>query len=118
MAHQALDENNLYCYFKAYQNDKSLFGSLRMPNDEFFIFICKLEIIFQENFSDFALKDKILNSFTELFKTESLNHPCENFPIIYLLKLFTRMSIYYAIKTINQNLKNPTNKRKLIIWKH
>lgn len=118
MAHQALDENNLYCYFKAYQNDKSLFGSLRMPNDEFFIFICKLEMLFQENFSDFALKDKILNSFIELFKTESLNHPCENFPIIYLLKLFTRMSIYYAIKTINQNLKNPTNKRKLIIWKH
>jgi len=44
-----------------------------------------------------ALKDKILNSFIELFKTEHLNHPCENFPIIYLLKLFIRMSIYYEI---------------------
>lgn len=71
MAHQALDENNLYCYFKAYQNDKSLFGSLRMPNEEFFIFICKFEISFQENFSDFTIKDKILISFIEHLKPKA-----------------------------------------------
>jgi len=28
------------------------------------------------------------------------------------------MFIYYAIKMINQNFKNPTNKRKLIIRYH
>jgi hypothetical protein len=117
MAHQSLNENNLYSNFKSYRTDKSLFGSLRMPIDEFFIFICKLEILFEDNFFSYALKNNILNGFLDPFKTEHLQHSCENFPIIYLLKLFTRLSIYYTTIIINQNFKNPTNKRKLIIWK-
>jgi len=49
---------------------------------KFAIYIPIVLIFIFKNIFLTALKDKILNNFIELFKTVSLNHPCENFPII------------------------------------
>lgn len=40
IAHQALNDKNLYCYFKASKltSHNLTFGSLKMSNDKFFVF--------------------------------------------------------------------------------
>lgn len=122
-AHQELDETTILSHFKAYENSsRSTFGNLYMPHNNFFIYICMLEKIFKDNLEKLIIKN-VLANFIEIFKNITFEHSCCNFPYNYLIKLYTRMKLYYTLKFINKNFKTvqrtgEKSHRKIIIWQH
>jgi hypothetical protein len=122
--HQDLDETTLYSHFRAYQNkNMDTFGNLYMPNNNFFFYICHLEDIFKNNFEEIVLKKNCLDYFISHYSKILLKHPCEHFPHTYLLKLYSRMRLFYCLKFVNRNFKVTNEKgekicRKMIIWSH
>lgn len=122
-AHQNLDETTLYSQFRAYQTKNlETFGKLYMPQDNFFYYVCELEQIFVENFEKTAVLDNVLTTLIELYKAVHFQHPCEDFPHNYLLRLYSRMRLFYCLKFINRNFRTTDEgkkmQRKRIIWQH
>lgn len=116
--HNNLDDSSFYCFLKKYENDnKDLFGSLKMPNDEFVQLIFNIEKIFQANFEELVTRKNICNTLFNLINILPFTHPCTQFPKEFALKLYLRVRIYYTLKTINGNFRK-INKNKLIIWKN
>lgn len=116
-----LNNESLYCYFRAFQNGTlDTFGNLRMPKNEFVYFISSLEVSFQNNFENLIVGTNVITGFVSF----NYNHPCENFPISHLLKLYGRVRLFYTLKYINKNFKSQKNiakkrrKNKIIIWRH
>lgn len=116
-----LDTSQLLTYFKAYDNKKSMYGGLRTPSEQFINFIYNLEKQFVSHFDDICITTGISHSFLKIFKTIPLNHPCSDFPLLYILKLFIRLRIFYTIKYANRDLKNKKQdkkNRKILILSH
>lgn len=117
-AHQDLDDSSLYIFFRAYENSsKDTFGNLKNPHDSFVDFITNIEVIFQSNFEEFILHPKISESYFSLCQKIPYNHPCSQFPLQYVIKLYIRVRMYYTLKNINKNLKT-INKNKILIWRN
>lgn len=89
-----------------------------MPGDSFIIFISKLGNIFDSSFEEIATSVGILKTLLELSDHVLFDHPCCNFPLTFVKKLYFRLRIYYSIKYINRNFKDRSNKDKLLIWKN
>ena len=88
-----------------------------------FFYICELEQIFSENFENIILQTTTLLKFLNLYKQATFVHPCQNFPYDYLLALYARMRLFYALKFVNASFKFTNAKgekinRKKIIWQH
>jgi hypothetical protein len=88
-----------------------------------FFYICHLEDIFKNNFEEIVLKKNSLDDFISHYSKILLKHPCEHFPHTYLLKLYSRMRLFYCLKFVNRNFKVTNEKgekicRKMIIWSH
>ena len=56
------DSRKLFCFFKAYETDKSAFGGLHAPSMSFLEFVTKMEDVFVANFSVFSK-----SSYTKFF---------------------------------------------------
>ncbi len=56
------DNRKLFCFFKAYETDKSAFGGLHAPSMSFLEFVTKMEDVFVANFSVFSK-----SSYTKFF---------------------------------------------------
>ncbi|KAL1489542.1 hypothetical protein ABEB36_013496 [Hypothenemus hampei] len=110
-----LDNDRIFCYFKSYHQNTSIFGGLMMPGNDFVLFISKLDNFFRTAFEEIIIKPNIVKTLLSS-TTCDFKHPCDFFPYQYLLKLFFRVSLYYTLKTINENFKSRTNKQKMIIW--
>ena len=108
-----LDGNNkLLCYFKAYDQDKSQIGGLHAPSASFLKYIVELEAIFFKNFSIFTKSSSVGGDILKLLKKEPVPFKyCEEFPLVYLQKLFLRMRIYYSLKFANRDLRTTKNKK-------
>lgn len=117
---QTLSETTLYSHFRAYENkNKDVFGNLMMPPEWFISYIESLEEKFCDLFPIYAVQPKTgLSIKSELHTT--LNHPCPQFPIDYLLSLFVRVRIFYSLKFLNRGLLTARTKkdRKLNILQH
>lgn len=110
------DESNLFIHLKAYDNDEHVFGGLKNPDETFYHFIYILEKIFFLNIEK-CITNSPANHIFNLYKSiPKFNHPCENFPYVYLMKLFLRLRIYYVMKKSNSNFRTvPKKNRKLSI---
>lgn len=103
-----LNETNIYCHFRAYENiNMDTFGKLQMPNETFIDFVHNLEIKFCYVFPKLAVYENVGFALKEEMKELSNNfkHPCENFQIYYLLSLFVRVRIFYTLKFKNREFK-------------
>lgn len=117
-AYHALDDTSLFCYYKAYENaNLDSFGNLNMPHNDFVKFISLLEVIFQLNFENISIQMNVIKLFESICKSTTFSHPCEKFPLSYLIKLFGRVRLFYTLKTINRKFKTVKDK-KIIIWKN
>lgn len=120
--HEELDETSIFCHLKAYENtERSTFGNLKMPAKNFLKFITSLENIFFTNFEKLVLEKNCLNLFVNLYERVDFDHPCTSFPRAYLIKLYSRMRLYYTLKFINRNFVNNNlekSRRKTIVWQH
>jgi hypothetical protein len=114
--YQELDDSSLFCYLKAYQTSEVPFGSLQMPPDNFVYYISMMEVLFQNNFERFATELKVVHNLYKILIDIKFEHPCKNFPKKYLICLFIRLRVFYTLKFINWNFKNPSGSNKLIIW--
>lgn len=104
--HQNLDETSLYSQFRACQTKTlDIFGNLYMPHDNIFYYVCELEQIFIDNFEKIALMENTLETFIELYKSIPFQHHCKNFPYGYLIRLYSRMRLFYSLKFINRNFR-------------
>ncbi len=107
------DSRKLFCFFKAYETDKSAFGGLHVPSMSFFEFITKMEDVFVANFSVFSKSSYVGKHLLAKLENVAVSFQmCENFPIDYLRKLFLRMRIYYCLKFTNCDFASPKSKRK------
>jgi hypothetical protein len=107
------DSRKLFCFFKAYETDKSAFGGLHAPSMSFFEFITKMEDVFVANFSVFSKSSYVGKHLLAKLENVAVSFQmCENFPIDYLRKLFLRMRIYYCLKFANRDFASPKSKRK------
>jgi hypothetical protein len=110
-----LDNTTLYCSFRAYNNEKNLFGNLNIPSNSFCLYIHKLEEIFVKNFESNCFQKSIGGYLFQLAQNVLFEPPCPHFPIIFLIKLFLRMRINYTLSQHNKACKNTSRKdRKLL----
>lgn len=119
-----LDQSHLFIYFKAYTNNEvnstdSTFGKLNVPTDQFLNYINNLDDIFINNFPLLAVEDNVGKKLKNLLDNVPLNHPCPNFDIEFLKKLYIRLRIFHTIKNLNKTMLSTTRKnRKLGILSH
>jgi len=108
-------------FVKAYENaDKSTFGNLQMPHDNFYNYIYNLESVFIDNFPILSLEVGVGDKLKMRLFNIIYEHPCLYFNKDYLLKFFIRFRIYVSIKFLNRNLVSEKiiKNRKLAILQH
>lgn len=119
---RVLDVNNLLISFKAFNTTKSPFGSLQCPSEIFILFIFNLENIFCAKFEEICGTRGVSKRLFDIMKNVEFEHPCPQFPKIYVIKLFIRLKIYYTLKYTNRDLrisgKDRRAVRKLKILSH
>lgn len=111
-----LDQSLLFTYFKAYQNEEnSNYGNLTVPPDQFVNYINELDNIFISEFPIISVKNNVGKELSNV----PFDHPCPDFDIDFLKKLYIRLRIFHALKTLNKNvLSAPRKNRKLDILLH
>jgi len=100
-----LDNSTLYCSFRVYENETNLFGNLNIPSNNFCSYIHQLEEIFVKNFENNYFQKGIGGYLFQLAQNITFQPPCPNFPIIFLIKLYLRMRIYYTLSQHNKGNK-------------
>ena len=110
---QELDSSTqLLCLFKAYEEAKEKpFGERISPSNVFTDYVLDLEakfvLAFENNVSKLGIGNYLL---TNLPKFTLLG--CPSFPNLYLLRLFVRMRIHYALKFGNRELYSAKRKNR------
>lgn len=119
---QQLTETTMFTHFKVFQGkgeDKGVFGSLNVPNEDFVSYVYKLESVFVEHFADMAIHPRVGFKLWQIMTDIVYNPPCTDFPTEYLIKLYVRLRIFYTIKFLNRELLSKKGKNvKLNILKH
>lgn len=120
-----LKNETLLCYFKAYKNEEnSPFGNLKMPSDNFYIYVDQLDKTFCEVFPTLSIEENVGYKIKLKLEEIPFENPCSDFNRNYLLCLFVRLKIYYSLKYCNRNFKeqkfnkNSKSTRKIINLKH
>ena len=116
--HVEFEDSTIFCFLKAYQNQNSNFGNLKLPHNNFIFYVCSLEAIFNEHFQIIVLQKNVIQKLLTEAELTTFKHPCSRFPHLYLKKLFFRMRLYYTLKFINHNFRSSNNPNKMIIWRH
>lgn len=111
-ANKKLDESNIFIHFKAYDTDESTFGHLKTPEEVFCRYIYQLEHLFFRNFNESICSNPGNTLYKKLSEIPTFRHPCSNFPIQYLFKLFIRFRIFYVLKYNNRMFKSNCNREK------
>ncbi len=87
------------------------FGGLITPSDKFVSYVTSLEatfvVEFEKNVSKLQIGKYLLSTLTPISSLK-----CVHFPSLYLLKLFIRMRIHYALKFGNRELRTAKKKNR------
>lgn len=105
------NSSQLYCYFKAYEN-KSDFGGLTVPHDEFIQYVTKIESKVVDELNSCIQRPKLAEHIIAKLPMLCVSE-CSYFPSMYLIELFVKMRLHYILKFNNQELSaRKTGKRK------
>ena len=96
---------------KAYHSQTGPFGGLLAPASNFEDYIVTLEDMFVESLPSVVFKVGVGKSLLSQLPQFSLPE-CSEFPSLFLLKLFIRMRLYYALKFRNRQLLSPGGSKK------
>jgi hypothetical protein len=105
------DSSKMFCFFKAYHSQTGPFGGLLAPASNFQDYIVTLEDMFVESLPSVVFKVGVGKSLLSQLPQFSLPE-CSEFPSLFLLKLFIRMRLYYALKFRNRQLLSPGGSKK------
>ena len=78
-------------------------------------YVIKLEDAFVHNFTNIDMLQGIGNHLMEILMAERFDIPCNDFPKVFLLRLFIRMRIYYTLKYANRKLASSKRKNRKYI---
>jgi len=92
--------------------------NLLLPNDNFVEYIKALKHLFFSKIEELIIQKHVIHNFITIFKDVKFIHPCQQFPYNYLLKLYTRVRLFYTLKFINKRFKSQPGYRKTIILCH
>ena len=108
------DASMFYIQCRAY--DK-INNKLCTPPISFINYISQLDKLFFERFYIIATGQNVIQEYVKLFSAKkNYSHPCSNFPYTYLLKLYTRIRLFYTLKFININFKSQKGASKRIVF--
>lgn len=93
---------------KKYKEDCNLLN----PPPKFLKLIEDAGKIFEEIYSSIETEDNLVQKIINKIKAK-VNYGCEQFPMDFLLHLFTRMRIYHILKKKNILLKTRLGRQKL-----
>ena len=106
---QLTNSGQLLCLLKGYVDSKKTFGGLITPSDKFVDYITGLEATFVPEFENNVSKLQIQKYLLSKLPMYSLLE-CAHFPSAYLLKIFVRMRIHYALKFGSRQLGSEKKK--------
>ena len=118
LAVKQIDEcNQLFCLSKSYE---SLKNGLTVPHNAFVNYVLELENIFVAQFSGSTQKAKIGRYLCSLMPAlPNSVVKCQSFPSMYLVQLFVKMRLHYALKFGNQERTSKKKKsRKYVKVQH
>ncbi|CAB3980292.1 Hypothetical predicted protein [Paramuricea clavata] len=107
----------LFCYFKAYESSTKPFSGLLVPGADFVDYITHLESTFVNELPKSLNKLGIGKHLMGKLKEFSVPQ-CSGFPGKYVLKLFVRMRLYYALKFANRDFTQQKGKVGSILRLH
>lgn len=111
-----LNDTTLYCSFRAYSSEgNNLYRNLHIPNNNFCSYIYQLEELSVKNFENNCFKRNIGNYLFQLAQTIAFESPCPDFPIIFLIKLFLCMRIYFMLSQHNKSCKSISGKNRKLL---
>ena len=112
---QVTNSAQLFCFFKGYdeleKNPSGQTGGLITPSDNFVSYITGLEATFVVEFENNVSKQEIGKYLLSKLPKFSLLE-CPHFPSVFLLRLFIRMRIHYALKFGNRVLRSAKKKNR------
>lgn len=103
------DSSQLFCLFKTFEGMEQS-GGLTIPQDIFVNYISSMENIFVKELNSCIERAKIANYICSQMPKLSKSGQCQNFPGTYLIQLFVKMRLHYALKFGNQEL-SPSKKK-------
>jgi hypothetical protein len=104
--------NQLLCLFKGYEQNKDKpFGGLLNPTKTFVDYVASTEAKFIDAFTSNVDKLEVGNYLLSILPKFTIAQ-CAHFPSTYLLKLFVRMCIHYALKFGNRELRSAKKKNR------
>ena len=110
--------SQLFCHFKAFDTTSS-FGSLTVPQDNFVSYVSTIDIKFVKEFNNGVQRSRIGYHLVSSLPKFSDLPLCQQFPQRYLLELFVKMRLHYALKFGNRELLSKRKKsRKYIKIQH
>ncbi|KAF5275712.1 hypothetical protein FQR65_LT16588 [Abscondita terminalis] len=108
-----LSNDTILCHFRAYETkDRKTFGNLRTPPETFYNFVNNLDIKFCSLFPIMSTHSDIGYKLNCVLQDVDFYHPCPMFPKRYLLGLYTRFRIFYALKFANKDFTTQKVNRK------
>ena len=114
LTNNELDSSDqLFCHFKAYNENKGPFGSLVVPTTSFVQYITNIEQEFIGEFSNSMTTSGVGKHIVDVLP-EFTGSNCSEFPGNYLVRLFVRMRIYYVVKFKNRELAQKKGDKKNI----
>lgn len=120
-ANSTLSSNNFYAHFKSYSQDSSsLFNNLIIHNSSFYEYIFCIDNIFNNSFIQLASQPNVGKTLrNSMLNSTFLNHPCKDFPKIFLINLFIQFRIYHTLNRTNkesQAFRTHKHNRKIQIF--
>lgn len=114
---QSLDLSNILSHLKTFDLTKGNFGGLSTPPENFVSFIFNLDNKFNSEFEKIFIEDQISHKLLNLFQNIKFDHPCKDFPKLFLYKLFIRCKVFLKFRNrdlkYNRNKQSKQNSRKL-----
>ena len=101
----------LFCYFNANQSKTKPFSGLLIPSEDFVHYITLLESTFVDELP-IVLNKAGLGKYLVGKLIEFSVPQCSRFPGDYVLKLFIRMRLYYALKFANRDFTSRGRKNR------
>ena len=118
-AKELTSSSQLFCHFKAFDTTISSFGSLKVPQTNFVRYVSRIDTKFVEEFNNGVQKSRIGHHLVSSLPKFSDLALCQHFPQRYLLELFVKMRLHYALKFGNRELLSKRKKsRKYIKIQH
>uniref|UniRef100_A0A1Y1KFH5 Uncharacterized protein n=1 Tax=Photinus pyralis TaxID=7054 RepID=A0A1Y1KFH5_PHOPY len=73
------------------------------PHELFVLFIRSLNTLFKNEFRKAAISDNVVLHLLNKYAGASFQHPCDEFPLKFVLTLHARMRIFYTLKVMNRS---------------